>query len=200
LECTPQGEVLRALRVALHMDDSSLLDFWTHHLDPMRAEVRIRSIPAATEFHGRLMGPRCRFATTVEVAYPFRRLETPGEFAAVVPEPSLWEPAKPFFYEGRVEWTGPQGERKDARPRFCFRSIKVMPQGLLLNNQVLPLRCKDLTAAAGVPAENELLELRRRGFNALLTDASQVDLRDLADRHGFLVVLPGTSLPFERLE
>src|SRR4051812_44575373 len=77
------------------------IEIWTHTLTPAAAEVRVR---ATTGERGRLTGPRCRFATTVEVAYPLHPV--PGEegiFRAVIPEPSLWEPECPFLYQGEVE-------------------------------------------------------------------------------------------------
>src|SRR5262245_21813467 len=93
------------------------LDVWTHALSPVEAEVRARlswSRPEPTlELRGRLVGPRCRYATTVEVAYPFRGLprgqHEPHAVAvrALIPEPSLWEPTCPFLYEGPLEvWQG----------------------------------------------------------------------------------------------
>jgi hypothetical protein len=164
------------------------LNVWTHRLDPMRAEVRLRlhSPDSPGELRGRLMGPRCRFTTTIEVAYPFRPLATPGEYAAIVPDPSLWEPAKPFLYEGPAQWTNAQGKSEESWHRVCFRSLNLGPKGLLLNGKPLQLRGKELSAAAD---ENELLELRRQGFNALLTDANQADISELADRLGFLHIL-----------
>src|SRR4051794_3816870 len=48
---------------------------------PAEAEVWVRVVPErltpATEVRGRLMGPRCAYASTVEVAYPLRPLGPP---------------------------------------------------------------------------------------------------------------------------
>src|SRR5919204_1388628 len=88
-------------------------------LSPAGAEVWVSVIPErrtpATEVIGRLVGPRCRYATTVEVAYPFRPFPRPVEGLpgltrrVVIPEPSFWEPASPFLYQGPVElWEGDQ--------------------------------------------------------------------------------------------
>src|SRR5262249_10296749 len=84
-----------------------------HSLDPAEAEVRVTVVPEEAdprcEVRGRLMGPRCAYASTVEVAYPLRPLargaaETSGlTMRAVIPEASLWEPACPFLYQGPVE-------------------------------------------------------------------------------------------------
>src|SRR5689334_4063070 len=81
-------------------------------LSPVEADVRItftfRRPVDGLEVRGRLMGPRCRYASTVEVAYPFRPLPAPQDQVALparvlIPEPSLWEPTCPFLYEGPVE-------------------------------------------------------------------------------------------------
>src|SRR5256714_14482571 len=93
---------IRILRV--HVHDRSL--------DPAQAEVCVAVVPehvaATTELRGRLAGPRCLYAATVEVAYPFRPLARPEGSAdlatcAVIPEPSLWEPDCPFLYHGTAE-------------------------------------------------------------------------------------------------
>ena len=48
---------------------------------PAEAEVHVsvwpERIEPGLEVRGRLMGPRCRFATTIEVAYHFRRVLVP---------------------------------------------------------------------------------------------------------------------------
>jgi hypothetical protein len=82
-------------------------------LSAAEAEVGLRieaeEITPTTEVRGRLVGPRCPGMTTVEVAYPlqpFPRL--PDELPllsrrAVVPDPSLWEPDRPFTYHATIE-------------------------------------------------------------------------------------------------
>src|SRR5207248_11789949 len=78
----------------LHLEDYSL--------DPVSAEVRILVRPEyltpTTEVRGRLVGPSCPYASTVEVAYPLRPLRRaepsdPGTIPlrVVIPEPSLWD-------------------------------------------------------------------------------------------------------------
>src|SRR4051794_3725548 len=81
------------------------LEIWTHALTPAAGEVRVRvAADAAAEVRGRLTGPRCRFASTVEVAYPLRPVSgEDGTFRAIIPEPSLWEPECPFLYTAVVE-------------------------------------------------------------------------------------------------
>src|SRR5579883_857477 len=84
-------------------------------LDPTLGEVAVAVYPqrlaSRTQVRGYLTGPRCPYATTIEVAYPWRETsrtyEKEGEphisARAVIPEPSLWEPQTPFLYEGTVE-------------------------------------------------------------------------------------------------
>src|SRR5438105_3893021 len=81
--------------------------------DPAEAEVWVGVIPEqitpATEVRGRLMGPRCHYASTVEVAYPLRLFVRRPEglpglaMRVVIPEASLWEPESPFLYLGPIE-------------------------------------------------------------------------------------------------
>jgi len=119
--------------------ESGNLEVWTHSLDPMRATVRVRlpwPLEPAAEVRGRLMGPRCRFATTVEVAYPFRQME-PSVYAAVIPEPSLWEPGCPFLYEGPIECSLGGNVIQRAWVRHCLRTTKMGAHGFLLNGKAV---------------------------------------------------------------
>src|SRR4051812_11934568 len=83
-----------------------------YSLIPAEAEVRVTVVPqlvnTRTEVRGRLMGPRCRFASTVEVAYHFRPLLIPTAqpaltVRAIIPEASFWEPQSPHLYAGPLE-------------------------------------------------------------------------------------------------
>src|SRR5438105_5010249 len=96
------------------------LEVRNHILNPAEAELRITVTPtdllSEAEVRGRLVGPRCHYATTVEVAYPLRPLSDDGlergELGArvIIPEPSLWDPESPSLYQGSAEvWSG--GER-----------------------------------------------------------------------------------------
>src|SRR5437868_42099 len=118
-------------------------------LDPTEPEVWVMVHPErmtpTTEVVGRLMGPRCRFADTVEVAYPLRPFARVPEGLtglprrAVIPEASLWEPESPFLYQGPVElW-------EEGRPSDCLqlslglRTITLGPRGLRLNGRAVTL-------------------------------------------------------------
>src|SRR4051812_43711206 len=88
------------------------LEIRNHSLVPAEAVVHLTVVPdrldAGTRAAGRLMGPRCAFASTVEVAYHFRPWTVPTSepaltFRAVIPEASFWEPETPFLYAGPLE-------------------------------------------------------------------------------------------------
>jgi hypothetical protein len=84
-----------------------------HLLDFAQAELWItvsaKHVTPTTELRGRLAGPRCLYAATIEVGYPLRPVPRRPEGLAglaarvVIPEPSLWEPQCPFVYQGAVE-------------------------------------------------------------------------------------------------
>src|SRR5262245_22561907 len=140
-----------------------------HSLDPATAEVRVTvhaEHAAGAEVRGRLMGPRCRFASTVEVAYHLRPL--PGGDAlsrrVLLPEASLWEPETPHLYVGPVElWQG--GVRVDVvEVRHGLRSLAVGPRGLRVNGKLLALRGRHVETLS----EPEALALRQAGVNALV--------------------------------
>lgn len=76
-----------------------------HRLDPMLAELRIEfaDLPPEVEAHGRLMGPRCQGATTIELAYPLRKLNH-SVYCVLIPEPIYWSAEGQCVYEGPVEF------------------------------------------------------------------------------------------------
>jgi hypothetical protein len=173
------------------------IDFVDRSLAPAQAEVWVRVVPrrldAGTEVRGRLLGPRCVYASTVEVAYPLRPLP-PGVQAqggglttrAVIPEASLWDPESPFLYEGPIElWQdGVRCER--IVMRHGLRSFGLTPRGLLVNGKVRALRGLEVDRA---PAEVRARELRKGGFNLLIADvARSEDVWDEANRLGFFVL------------
>ncbi len=167
-------------------------------LDPAETElwiaVDVEGMAATAEVRGRLMGPRCAYATTVEVAYPLRPLP-PGRGAGaehevvgrvVIPEPSFWDPQSPFLYEGPVElWEG--GRRVDqATVDHGLRSLTLGPRGFRLNGKPISVR----GAACDGLSEADAGRLRAAGFNTLLVPvrAGDRELWSRADRLGFLVL------------
>lgn len=162
-------------------------------LTPAEAEVWVTvttNLPG-TVVRGRLMGPRCAYTGTVEVAYPLRPL--PAYLAShgaaarvVIPEPSFWDPESPFLYQGPVTvW---QGEQLACETRLChgLRYCQLSPRGLRWNGKPLAPR----GVARQTLRENDAAELRAAGVNMLLAtlDDDTATLFDAADRLGFLVV------------
>jgi hypothetical protein len=166
-------------------------------LDPTEADVWISVYPerltSVTQVRGRLLGPRCPYATTVEVAYSLREHSreyestgTPHLTARVViPEASLWDPESPFLYQGPVElWQG--GERCDqVHVSHGLRTLSLGPQGLRCNGRLFPLR----GVVRGVWSDGEARSVHQAGVNTLLAPAGAGPaLWHLADRFGFLVL------------
>jgi len=133
-----------------------------HSLVGARAEVHVTVVPEyqtpATEVRGRLMGPSCPYASTIEVAYHLRPLTSPHAtqapsasagtptqapsasagtptqevgltVRAIIPEASLWEPECPFLYRGPVElWQ--DGQRCDqVSVRHGLRTLQLGSRG-----------------------------------------------------------------------
>src|SRR5262249_6649662 len=94
------------------------------------------------QVRARLMGPRCRFASQVDVAYQFRKVEGATantiQMDVIVPEPSLWEPTTPFCYEGPIEITGASPAKMWMRE--CLRDLQVKSRGLYLNGKPFAMR------------------------------------------------------------
>ena len=169
-------------------------------LDPAQAELWVTAdvehVAETTELRGRLTGPRCLYAATVEVAYPLRPFVRRLAGRVVIPEPCLWEPQCPFVYQGNIElWE--DGRRCDqVEIRRGLRRILLGPRGLRVNGRPLYLRGRAVTGCD----EAEASALRRGGGNLMLVSAEESPaLWDLADRHGLFVLgrmrdLDATSL------
>jgi hypothetical protein len=119
------------------------------------------------ELRGRLTGPRCRFAETIQIAYPLKlRLRSNGRltYQTHIAEPNLWSPTTPFLYTGNVElWQGETCLDRSAVSHGILQ-LHLSPRGLRLNGKPLRLR-------AAVRSSLELqagLELRERGCNAVI--------------------------------
>jgi hypothetical protein len=103
-------------------------------LAPVEADLLVRvevdDNAADIDIRGRLVGPICPYATTVEVAYPLRPVAKPTERRVVIPEPSVWDPVCPFLYRGEVElWS--DGHMSDRTTlRYGLWSANLRPDGL----------------------------------------------------------------------
>jgi hypothetical protein len=162
---------------------------------PPEAELRLTIVPerrtASTEVRGRLMGPRCPYSNTVEIAYPLRPLpsETSQGIAVrvVIPEASSWDPESPFLYAGPVElWQ--DGARCDrVTITHGFRHVSLGARGLFWNGR--PLRLQGWSAED--VTEAEAMQRHRAGCNLVLAPVSAATsprLWELADRVGLLVL------------
>jgi hypothetical protein len=156
-----------------------------------------RFVRATTELRGRLMGPRCAYATTVEVAYPlrahpdgldFRLFHSPQtlNMDVIIPEPSWWEPECPFLYEGPIELWEDDVLCDTFRARLGLRQVQLKKRGFFLNGRPITLRGNQTNHLS----EDEARRYRTKGLNVLLADAvvGCAVLWEAAERLGFLVL------------
>jgi beta-galactosidase/beta-glucuronidase len=158
----------------------------------LRLTVELDRVTPTTEVRGRLMGPRCPYSSTVEIAYPLRPSRDVEldrfVFRVIIPEASLWDPVSPFLYEGPVElWE--EGQRVDqVRVSHGLRSLTLGPQGPRLNGRPLVLHGREVVTVT----EEQLLAWRGEGVNLLVTQGfPDAGLWEMADRLGFLVKSQG---------
>jgi hypothetical protein len=167
-------------------------------LIPAQAEVWISIVPEkqtpTTELRGRLMGPRCPFSSTVEIAYTLRE-PLPSHTSpalsglirqVVIPEACLWEPESPFLYQGPIElWQ--DGQRCDqVTLSHGLRYFLLGKNGLSLNSRPLALHGRSISCCT----DEQALELRRQGHNLLIVpiQADTLSVWERADRFGFFVL------------
>jgi len=187
------------------------LDIRNHRLSLAEAEVWItvisEDVTPAAEVRGRMVGPQCAYASTVEVAYPLRPLPRRPEgvpeptVRAIIPEPSLWDPQSPFLYQVTVElWS--EGEcRTRERVRHGLRELQLSSHGLRCNGRPLPLRGvrwrsppptfqPEPVQEQKASIEHLLANLRQRGVNLLIVPAEEGSDRlwSAADELGFLIL------------
>lgn len=168
-------------------------------LIPSQSEVWIRVVPEieteTTDLRGRLMGPRCPYSNTVEVAYPLAKAppshvpfgNMPGLIRRVIiPEACLWEPESPFLYQGPIElWQ--EGQCCDrVKISHGLRYFLLKEDGLRLNSRRLMLKGR----AASVLTDDEAWMLRQQGYNLLIVpvQADTLPVWEQADRLGFCVL------------
>jgi len=156
----------------------------------LRLGVELEQVTPATEVRGRLMGPRCPYSSTVEIAYPLwpARDSEPGQLAyrVIIPEANLWDPVSPFLYEGPVElWE--EGRRVDeVHVSHGLRSLTVGARGLRINGRPFQLRGREVEEVK----EEQLQAWHAEGINLLVSRSGEnADLWGLADRLGFMVLI-----------
>jgi len=192
---------LRRTRVRLRSLSPVGAEVW------VSADVADATPGAAGAVRGRVMGPRCRYARTVEVAYPLRPLPPAVALALgltariVIPEPSLWDTASPHLYAGPVTYVENDQTLDQTTVRFGLRDVRLTARGLLWNGKPIDLRGAPLPAPAnGQSREAQFTALRDRGVNLLVVpaDAGERAVWDLADEIGLLVLYRLTDAPFAR--
>ena len=164
-----------------------------HRLDPIETDLHIHvkmdELTASTEVRGRLVGPRCRHASTVEIAYRLHEIERGSHIVlrVVIPEPSWWEPQTPFLYQGPLElWQdGVLCDR--AEISHGIRRLQLTSKGLRLNGTPFTLRGKIVEPTW---TEADASNMREAGFNALWTTVTGPDIEPWhsADRVGFFLL------------
>lgn len=167
----------------------------TLSLDPVRAEVAAEfpwSLEPGDEIRGKLEGPQCRYAGTIEIAYPLRKVGEAYQFT--LPEPSAWSPITPFVYAGKFEWLRNGVKLGAARALHGLLRLTLGPTGWLLNGKPFEERATELNS----PTEEELLQHRNAGFNTLITPTIDLTSWDQAARIGFFIRPMGSqTLPHQ---
>jgi hypothetical protein len=162
-------------------------------LSPVEADllldVELEASEPDVEFRGRLVGPTCAYANTIEISYPVRVLpresaESPLRGRVVIPEPSWWDPISPFLYRGQIELWRAGAMLDRATVRFGLRSVQLKPDGLFWNGKRLILEALDRSDLL----ESELPMLRRQGINAVILPVDRHELWLGAERLGFVIL------------
>jgi hypothetical protein len=145
------------------------------HLNPAEADLRfhvaVDGSDSGLAVKGRLVGPRCVYASTVEVAYPLTDAPAgePTQLTkrAIVPEPNLWEPACPFLYEATLELFGDCTCIDVIALTLGLRTIAISGGSFLLNGKRFEPK------AAEIPhlKEPDLVQARRQ-FNTVVLPVS----------------------------
>jgi hypothetical protein len=156
-------------------------------LDPAETLIHLTSPESVA---ARVLGPRCRFARTVEVAHWFRPLpDSPGTMRAIVSEPSLWDPESPFLYDVIVRpESGPE-----LRRTLGLRTVTLGLDGFRIQRRPLKLVGVERTRL------DDAAKLRQGGVNVVVCSVrpETASLWSDADTWGFFVVgeLSADSMP-----
>lgn len=184
------------MSVNIQVDDISLA--------PAQAELRITVTLdrdwGDAEVRGRLMGPRCVFSRTVEIAYPLRPV--PGSapdprsrsYRVIIPEASLWDLQSPFLYAGPVELWLDGLKLDEVWVSHGLRALSWGPHGVRLNGRPVAVLGREIESGTA----EDLAAWRTGGINLLVApvNSEKEEVWSLADQQGFLVlgrVLDATS-------
>ena len=153
-------------------------------------KVGVQRVTARTEVRGRIVGPRCLFAETVEVVSPLRsvRHKEKEEVALIartaIPEPCFWDPHNPLLYRVVVElWQ--DGQRCSVSGfDLGFRMIEMDSGNVFVKRKPVFLQ--------GMPylpqSQEEAAARRRAGYNLVLAEKGQWHWWVRANPMGFLLL------------
>lgn len=145
--------------------------------DPVETELRVE---ATVPIEGRVMGPQCRYSTTVEVAHYLRPLpDEPLAWRVVVPEPSLWSPTSPFLYRAVAQANGVRQTL-----RLGLRGVRLVDGVFRVNQRPFRVQAAERRTLA------DAAELRAAGVNTLVvpTGPETRGLWETADEWGFFLL------------
>lgn len=145
--------------------------------------VAVSPSAAPAELRGRLIGPRCRYASTVEVAYPLRPANK-QILRGVIPEPCFWDPQSPFLYQGHLELWSDGELLEQAHFWHGLGVVNLTAAGCRVNGRPLSIQGRVVEGCT----EADLFQWHTDGCNTLLTDLANASLWDVGDRLGFLTL------------
>lgn len=153
-----------------------MIPIHNHRLEPTEADIRVDDPRVVS---GRLTGPRCRYASTIEIAYPFRPIPG-GGLKAVIPEPSFWDPQAPLVYEALLTLA----DGSTVKQLHGLRTLHLSPAGLRVNRR--PFRIAGVERSSLTDAD----ALRAAGVDTLLVPVSPEteSLWSPADSLGFFLI------------
>jgi hypothetical protein len=153
-------------------------------------QVHAQKITSGTEVRGRIVGPRCLYAKTVESVAPLRSVVgRSGDQAELIARtsfaaPGFWEPRNPLLYRVVVElW---QDEQRCGVSGFDlgFRTIEMLPNSVSVNQKPLSLQ-----GMSHLPQSPEDASVRRQaGYNLVLAGKGQWNWWVRANPMGFLLL------------
>jgi glycosyl hydrolase family 2 len=180
-----------------HESDANRLKSIQHHkltVSPEACDLWFRidaeRLTHGTEVRGRIVGPRCLVAKTVECVFPLRsaRYEAEGEVMLIArtafPEPGFWDPQNPLLYRAVVElWQ--DGQCCDVSGfDLGFRTIELGSGNVCVNKKPFILR-----GMTHVPESREdALGKRQAGYNLVVAREGQWHWWVRANPMGFLLL------------
>jgi Glycosyl hydrolases family 2 len=150
--------------------------------------VIVQRVTPETEVRGRIVGPRCLFAETVEVASPLRSVRSKEQLVLIArtafPDPGFWDPNRPLLYRVVVElWQ--DGKRCDVSGfDLGFRKLELDSSNVFVNKKPVPLQ-----GMQHLPESQEEAAARRQaGYNLVLAGKGQWNGWVRASPMGFLLL------------